>query len=46
MLVKTVIELDGLTNTLDEALWEVMEEELGVEDTITPQLYAQALPHL
>ena len=42
VLVKTVIELDGLTTTLDEALWEVLEEELGVEDTITPQLYARA----
>ena len=34
VLVKTVIELDGLTTTLDEALWEVLEEELGVEDKL------------
>lgn len=42
VLVKTVIELDALTGTLDEALWDVLEELLGVDDAITPQLYARA----
>jgi hypothetical protein len=38
-LVKTVIELDDLTQTLDEELWSVMEKDLGVTDTITMDLY-------
>jgi hypothetical protein len=38
-LVKTVIELNDLTETLDEALWSVMQDELGVTDTITMDLY-------
>jgi hypothetical protein len=39
-LVKTVIELNDLTNTLDEALWSAMYDELGVTDTITVESYA------
>ena len=38
-LVKTVITLNDLTETLDEALWSVMQNELGVTDTITMDLY-------
>lgn len=38
-LVKTVIELNDLTQSLDEALWSVMHKELGVIDTITMDLY-------
>ena len=39
-LVKTVIELNELTNTLDEALWSAMQNELGVTDTVTVESYA------
>jgi hypothetical protein len=38
-LVKTVIELNDLTETLDEALWSTMQDELGVTDTITLESY-------
>lgn len=38
-LVKTVIELNDLTERLDEELWTVMQEQLGVTDTITMDLY-------
>ncbi len=38
-LVKTVIELNDLTETLDEGLWSVMENKLGVTDTITMESY-------
>lgn len=38
-LVKTVIELNDLTETLDERLWAVMQNELGVSDAITMDLY-------
>jgi hypothetical protein len=38
-LVKTVIELNDLTETMDEQLWSVMQEKLGVTDTITMDLY-------
>ena len=41
VLVKTVIELDSLTNSLDEALWSTMQAELDVVDGITPGLYAE-----
>jgi hypothetical protein len=39
-LVKKVIELNDLTNALDEALLEALRHDLGVEDAITPELYA------
>ena len=38
-LVKTVIELNDLTDALDEKLWTVMQDQLGVTDTITMDLY-------
>ena len=38
-LVKTVIKLNDLTQALDEKLWSVMQNELGVTDTITMDLY-------
>lgn len=38
-LVKTVIELNDLTERLDEELWTAMQEQLGVTDTITMDLY-------
>ena len=38
-LVKTVIKLNDLTQTLDEKLWTVLQHELGVTDTITMDLY-------
>ncbi|MFN2196625.1 MAG: FFLEELY motif protein [Anaerolineales bacterium] len=40
-LVKTVIELNDLTQTLDEELWTVMQDQLGVTDTITMDLYME-----
>jgi hypothetical protein len=39
-LVKTVVELNDITDKLDEALWSAMVDELGVTDTITVELYA------
>lgn len=38
-LVKKVIELNDLTETLDEALWSVMQNQLGVTDTISMDTY-------
>jgi hypothetical protein len=38
-LVKTVIELNDLTQRLDEELWSVLQSKLGVTDTITMDLY-------
>jgi len=38
-LVKTVIELNDLTQSLDEELWTVMQNELEVIDKITMDLY-------
>ncbi len=38
-LVKSVIELNDLTQTLDEELWSVLQNELGVTETITMELY-------
>jgi hypothetical protein len=38
-LVRTVIELDDLTQALDEQLWSVMQNQLGVTDTITMDSY-------
>lgn len=38
-LVKTVIELNDLTAALDEELWTVMQDQLGVTDIITMDLY-------
>ncbi len=38
-LVKTVIELNDLTDALDEELWTVMQDQLGVTDIITMDLY-------
>ena len=38
-LVTTVIELNDLTQALDEELWSVMQNDLGVTDTITMDLY-------
>ena len=39
-LVKKVIELNDLTNALDEALLEALRHDLGVDDAVTPELYA------
>lgn len=38
-LVKTVIELNDLTQALDEELWSAMHDQLGVTDTITMESY-------
>ena len=38
-LVKTVILLNDVTQALDEQLWSVMQNELGITDTITMDLY-------
>jgi len=38
-LVKTVIELNDLTQSLDEELWTVMQNELMVSDMISMDLY-------
>jgi hypothetical protein len=36
------VELNSLTNTLDNRLVRVLVEQLGVTDTITPELYVEA----
>lgn len=41
-LVHKAIEMNQLTNYLDEQLLLALVDELGVTDTITPELYAQA----
>jgi hypothetical protein len=38
-LARTVIELEDLTQTLDEELWSVLKNNLGVTDKITMDLY-------
>lgn len=38
-LVKTVIELNELTHDLDEELWAVLQNQLGITDTITMETY-------
>ena len=40
-LVKTVIELNDLTQALDEELWSVLQNKLGVTDTISMDLYRE-----
>ena len=40
-LVKKVIELDDLTNELDEALLAALRHDLGVTERITAKLYAE-----
>jgi hypothetical protein len=40
-LVLKVIELNDLTNELDEALLNALRHDLGVNDTVTPELYAE-----
>jgi hypothetical protein len=39
---RKAIELNHLTNQLDQGLLKALVEDLGVTDTITPQLYAEA----
>jgi hypothetical protein len=41
MLLTQVVELNRLTNALDQRLLQALVDELGVTDEITPQLYAQ-----
>jgi hypothetical protein len=41
-LVHQAIEMNRLTNALDHALLKVLVEDLGMEEGITPQLYAEA----
>jgi hypothetical protein len=36
------VELNSLTNTLDNRLVRVLVEQLGVTDTVTPELYVEA----
>ncbi len=40
-LVRMVIELNDLTEALDAKLWSVMQNELGVTDNITMDLYRE-----
>jgi hypothetical protein len=40
-LLTQVVELNRLTNALDQRLLQALVDELGVTDEITPQLYAQ-----
>ena len=40
-LVRNAIEMNNLTNDLDRKLLRALTEDLGVIDTITPQLYAE-----
>ena len=40
-LVKKVVELNDLTNSLDEELLAALRHDLGVTDHITPELYAE-----
>ncbi len=41
-LASKTIEMNQLTHALDQALLHALVDDLGVTDTITPQLYAQA----
>jgi hypothetical protein len=41
-LVRNAVEINDLTNALDEALLKALLQGLGVTDRITEQLYAQA----
>jgi hypothetical protein len=41
MLLTQVVELNRLTNALDQRLLQALVDELGVTDELTPQLYAQ-----
>jgi hypothetical protein len=41
-LVHSTILMNQLTNALDQALLHALVDDLGVKDTITPQLYAEA----
>jgi hypothetical protein len=42
VLFKALFELNSLTNTLDRLLLNALVEELGMQDSITSQLYAEA----
>jgi hypothetical protein len=42
VLLAETIRLNQLTNRLDHALLQVLTADLGMVDTITPQMYAQA----
>lgn len=41
-VVRKAIEMNDLTNELDQALARVLVQDLGVTDQITPELYAEA----
>ena len=41
-LLTDTVELNSMTNTLDDRLLHVLVDQLGVKDTLTPELYAQA----
>ena len=40
-LVRNVVEINNLSNELDQALLRALVEDLGVKDTITEELYAE-----
>jgi hypothetical protein len=40
-LLTQVVELNRLTNALDNRLVQVLVDELGVTEELTPQLYAE-----
>jgi hypothetical protein len=40
-LVRNAVEINSLTNALDQALLRALVDELGVTDTITEELYAE-----
>ena len=41
-LLTATVELNSMTNTLDHHLLQVLVEQLGVTDTLTAELYAEA----
>lgn len=41
-LLTATVELNSMTNTLDNHLRQVLTDQLGVTDTITPELYSEA----
>lgn len=41
-LVENTIELNNLSNLLDEKLLDAMERDLGLNDEITPEMYTEA----
>jgi len=40
-LLTATVELNSLTNTLDNYLWQVLVDQLGVTDAITAERYAK-----